>query len=520
MALDNTVDELPFRNFPSMTADAVPILISFFDVNHICCFANEHHCKWYGRTPTELTGLHMREFLGVEVYEERLPYLRQVSDGNEVLFEASVPYTDGSWHDAEIRYIPQMGKNGFEGFHILVVDIERQKHRFRSVFDGTALGFFEIDLLNLHKKLAEVEASGVTDLAAYAAADLGFVRRVLDVIRVVDLNEKAMEMFQVTRRAAIGRSLGDWCPDHGLQTWNSVLVGYLSGEASYEGESVMVTENGKSIDVLINCAFPKRMEGQVIVVVGLIDISKRLLNERALAKAQHELAHSARVATLGEMSASIAHEVNQPLGAIVANGHAALRWLNRPLADVNEAKSAIRRMVDEATRASEIISHIRKMATNSSSDRTVFSINAVIEEAVEITGRQLRSHRANVIVNLDERVPRVSADRIQVQQVIINLLVNAAQAMSESGVQNRSIYIQTVRNDEEVHIEIADTGPGIDEAKADQLFNAFYTTKESGMGMGLSISKTIVESHGGVISAASREGGGARFRFSLPVQVG
>lgn len=506
--------------FSSMSADSVPILISFFDSDHICRFANEHHCRWYGRTPQELTGLHMKDFLGEQAYIERLSHLERVAAGHEVLFEAPVPFIDGTWHDAEIRYIPQLGKNGFEGFHILVVDIERQKHRFRSVFDGTALGFFEIDLLNLHLLLAELKESGVANLADHALADLNFTRKVLDVTRVVDLNEKAMEMFGVSRARAIGRPLGDWCPDCSLSTWNENLVAYLSGEASYEGETVMHRDDGTTVDVLLNCSFPKQMDGQVIVVVGLVDITRRLENERALIKAQQELAHAARVATLGELTASIAHEVNQPLGAIVANGHAALRWLNRPQANVEEAKSAMRRMIDEATRASEIIAHIRKMAKNSKSERTHFEINSVIGEAIEITARQLRSNGANLVLSLATDSARVSADRIQIQQVIINLLVNAAQAMSEIGARERSITVETVRSDEVVEIVVSDTGPGFGDEKTDQLFNAFYTTKASGMGMGLSISKTIVEAHGGRISAAGRDGGGAVFTFSLPLTSG
>lgn len=517
MGANNPAPSIPAAGFSSMSADAVPILISFFDTDHICRFANEHHCRWYGRTPQELTGLHMKDFLGEQAYFDRLPHLERVEAGYEVLFEAPVPFLDGSWHDAEIRYIPQIGKSGFEGFHILVVDIERQKHRFRSVFDGTALGFFEIDLLNLHSQLTELKQSGVSDLAGFVSSDLNFVRNVLNVTRVVDLNEKAMEMLGVSRANAIGRPLGDWCPNAGLKAWNDNLVAYLSGEASYEGETIMLREDGSVIDVLLNCAFPKQMEGQVIVVVGLVDITRRLENERALIKAQQELAHAARVATLGELTASIAHEVNQPLGAIVANGHAALRWLNRPEANVDEAKLAMRRMIDEATRASEIISHIRKMAKNSKSERTIFEINSVIGEAVEITSGQLRSNGASLVLSLASDGAQVSADRVQIQQVIINLLVNAAQAMSEIGARERSIFVETLRSNDVVEINVSDTGPGFEDDRSDQLFNAFYTTKASGMGMGLSISKTIVEAHGGRISASHRKDGGAMFTFTLPL---
>ena len=508
-----------FPDLASLTADTVPILISFFDKAHVCRFANEHHCRWYGRTPQELTGLHMKDFLGHEAYAERLPHLAAVATGCEVLFEAPVPYLDGTWHDAEIRYIPQMGSNGFEGFHILVVDIERQKHRFRSVFDGTALGFFEIDLVGLHALLSRLQASGIDDLAAYAAADSVFPRQVLDAVKVVDLNKKAMEMFQLDRASAAGRSLGDWCPDEGLETWRKVVIGYLSGLPSYEGETVMVRGDGRLIDVLVNCAFPKRMDGQVIVVVGVVDISKRLENERALVKAQQELAHAARVATLGELTASIAHEVNQPLGAVVANGHAALRWLTRAAPNTEEATLAIKRMIDEATRASDIITHIRKMARNSDSERTLFSVDKVVTEALAITGRQLRSLGANVVLSLSSDPAEVCADRIQIQQVLINLLVNAAQAMSDTSSEERSIFVRSRLLDNHVQIEVADTGPGLPQEKAEQLFNAFYTTKAAGMGMGLSISKTIVEAHGGKILATSGEEGGALFKFTLPRAV-
>ncbi|WP_426122867.1 PAS domain-containing sensor histidine kinase [Pararhizobium sp. PWRC1-1] len=516
MAADSIKTVLPKQNFTSLTADTVPVLISFFDADHICRFANEHHCNWYGRTPVDLVGLHMRDFLGPDAYSERLHHLERVASGHEVFFEAPVPYLDGTWHDAEIRYIPQMGRSGFEGFHILVVDIERQKHRFRSVFDGTAVGFFEIDLLNLHSMLSDLSKAGVDDLIGHVAGNQQFIRQVLDATRVVDLNKKAIEMFRVERQAATGRPLGDWCANDGLGTWNKALLGYLSGDASYEGETVMKREDGEHVDVLVNCAFPKRMEGQVIVVVGVVDITHRLESERALTKAQQELAHAARVATLGEMTASIAHEVNQPLGAIVANGHAALRWLNRPVPNADEAKLAIRRIIDEATRASDIIARIRKMAKNSASEHTAFEISTVIEEALEITGRQLRSQGASLVVSLESNPAHVSADRIQIQQVIINLLVNAAQAMSEVRAKERTIFIKSSHQNGFVEIEIADTGPGIESSKAEQLFNAFYTTKLTGMGMGLSISKTIVEAHGGKISASSRDGGGARFTFTLP----
>ncbi|QWW72585.1 ATP-binding protein [Rhizobium sp. WYJ-E13] len=504
------------RHIATLSARDVPIFISFFDKFHICRFANEHLCRSYGRSQKELVGLHMRDLLGAEVYAARGPHLAEAESGKEVLFEAHVPYPDGRSHDAEIRYIPQMSVDGFEGLHILVVDIERQKHRFRSVFDGTALGFFEIDLLSLHATLRELRATGVSNLAEFVRDNLPFIRQVLDVTRVVDLNSKAMEMFGVKRDAAVGRALGDWCPDAGLAVWNEVLVAYLSELASYEGETVMTREDGTTIDVLVNCAFPKRLEGQVIVVVGVVDISRRLENERALVKVSQDLVHAGRIATLGELTASIAHEVNQPLGAIAANGHAALRWLNRPVADIEQSSLAIRRMIDEATRASDIITRVRKMAKNNTSERSSCSVESVIKEALDIAGRQLHAHGASIVLSLSFDQPSVFADRIQLQQVLINLLINAAQAMSDAHVTKRTIYLTSHRKQSVVEIEVADTGPGLGD-DADRIFNAFYTTKPAGMGLGLSICKTIVEAHDGTIIAGSHKAGGAAFTFTLPL---
>lgn len=138
---------LPLRHAPAISpADAVPVLISYFDANHICRFANEHHNQWYGRSPAELVGLHMRDFLGEAAYQTRLPYLDVVAQGECVSLEAEVPHWSGVWRDAAIRYIPLMGARGFEGFHTLVFDLSREQHRFHSIFDGTAVGFWEIDL--------------------------------------------------------------------------------------------------------------------------------------------------------------------------------------------------------------------------------------------------------------------------------------------------------------------------------------------------------------------------------------
>ncbi len=500
-------------DYGRLTSDAVPALISFFDAQHVCRYANDHHVLWYGRTPDELIGLHMREFLGDDAYETRLSHLARVERGEQVSFEAAVPHRDGGWRDAAVRYVPRMGPDGFEGFHTLVFDLSREQHRYHSVFDGTAVGFWEIDLSNLRDYVGCLQ-DRYGDVRSLIARDVRYVGHALSITPVLDLNDKACRMLATSRGAAIGRPLGDWCPEEGLHAWNRNLLAYLDGEESYETETVMRRDDGELVDVLLSCAFPRKADEQVIVVVGLVDISARVAKEKELARSQADLAHAARVATLGELMASIAHEVNQPLAAVIANGNAALRWLNRAEPDISETRAAIERIMSEGARASEIIARTRRLAMKGTATRIEFDLNEMIEESVDITRRQTSGLGAALATNLAADLPPLLADRIQIQQVVINLVVNAAQAMAgQQGV--RSIAVSTSFVEQAFVIEIADTGPGFAE-HSDRIFEAFFTTKSDGMGMGLSVAKSIVESHEGRIAACGCEGGGTRFRIVLP----
>ncbi len=499
-----------------LTTDAIPALISFFDADHICRYANDHHLSWYGRPAESLIGLHMREFLGADAYRQRMGFLERVSRGEQVSFEATVPHRSGGWRDAAIRYVPRMGPAGFEGFHTLVFDLSREQSRFHSIFDGTAVGFWEIDLTAMCSLLDGL-SSDTDEIVKLVASDTSIVRRCLDVTPVLDLNAKASGMFRVERSAALGRPLGHWIPDQGLAAWNRNLLAYLGGAESHEAETVMCREDGTSIDVLLSCAFPKQRDEQVLVIVGIVDISARISKEQELARVQAHLAHAARVATLGELMASIAHEVNQPLAAILANGNAAVRWLRRGEPDIEEALAALNRMMSEGSRASEVIARTRQMAIKGEETRAPLHIGEMIEDAIEITQRQVSSMGATLSTRVDPDLPEIIGDRVQLQQVVINLIVNAAQAMTLPHVGRRDIVIQVERLLNEISVSVSDTGPGLDAAACEQVFDAFYSTKSNGMGMGLSIARTIVRAHGGSITATSPDGGGTTFRIRLPI---
>jgi signal transduction histidine kinase len=242
---------------------------------------------------------------------------------------------------------------------------------------------------------------------------------------------------------------------------------------------------------------------------------KKEVAERA--RVQAEFAHAARISMLGELAASIAHEINQPLAAMRTNGETALRWLDRAEPNVAKARDLTQLSVDAARRATDIISRIRTMAAGRVPEQTKLSLHDVIEESLVFLRGELQSNAVSVIVNLAPTTSRVIGDRIQLQQVIVNLTMNAVHAMARSPSATRTLLIRTqLSAAETLSCTFEDSGSGIDPLYLDRLFDSFFTTKDAGMGMGLPVSRSIIEAHGGVIKADNNsELGGARFSFAL-----
>jgi C4-dicarboxylate-specific signal transduction histidine kinase len=229
------------------------------------------------------------------------------------------------------------------------------------------------------------------------------------------------------------------------------------------------------------------------------------------------LAHVTRVTTLGELTASIAHEVNQPLAAIVTNGDAGLLWLNREVPQLDEVRSAVERMIDCAKHASEVIARLRALSRNATSETVRLDINEVVNEVIALIRQEISNHQVSVQLDLASPLPPVFGDRVQLQQVIMNLLVNGIQAMAPINDRRRELLIRSrAHNSEQVLVEVRDSGVGIDPEHVGQLFNPFFTTKADGMGMGLSICRSIIEAHGGRIWASPNAGTVTIFQFTLP----
>jgi signal transduction histidine kinase len=243
--------------------------------------------------------------------------------------------------------------------------------------------------------------------------------------------------------------------------------------------------------------------------------------EVRLSEDQLNLARVNRVILMGEMTASIAHEVNQPLTGILANSGTALRYLDRDVPDLNEVRRFLGLVVRDGRRAGDVIARVRSLTRKAPPQVVAVDLNEAVLETVALTARDLQTKHVTLRTELTSELPPVSADRVQVQQVMLNLIVNAIDAMNDVSGRKREIVVASGRTGTTaVFVEVRDCGAGIDPAHADRLFTSFYTTKPDGMGMGLSISRSIVEAHGGRLTAGPNEPAGAVFRFTLPVAAG
>ena len=248
------------------------------------------------------------------------------------------------------------------------------------------------------------------------------------------------------------------------------------------------------------------------------DLTEHMHAIEALREAQGALSRANRASTLGMLGASIAHEVNQPLGAVAASAAACSRWLSAQPPDLVKAQRSLERIVNDSTRASAVVARLRALVKRQEPRKDRFDLNEAILEVLALTNDEVRRNEILVATSLAPDLPTVEADRIQIQQIVLNLVVNAIEAMSAVDDRRRQLTIGSAREDANaVRVEVRDSGPGVDSSHADQLFDAFYTTKANGMGMGLSISRAIIEAHGGRLWVGPNRSHGAAFCFSLPV---
>jgi PAS domain S-box-containing protein len=337
---------------------------------------------------------------------------------------------------------------------------------------------------------------------------------------ITSWNKGAERMFGYSAEEAVGRNIILIIPPERHYEERTIVDQLTRGERVDYFETVRMRKDGSRLDVSLTISPMKDASGRVVGASKLArDITERKRAEEALHQAQTDLAHASRLTTMGEFTASLAHEVKQPIAAAVTDANTCLRWITRDEPDLKEAREAAWRIVKDAKRATEIIDRVRLLFKKGTPQRELVDVNEVAREMIVILGDEASRHFISVRTELAEDLPHVIGDRVQLQQVLMNLIVNGVDAMHDvDGPRELIIKSQPAENNE-LLLSVSDTGVGLPRHQADQIFNAFFTTKTHGTGMGLRISRSIVESHGGRLWVADNSPRGASFCFTLPIKA-
>lgn len=387
----------------------------------------------------------------------------------------------------------------------LVQDLRLAEEQLRGARDGLEM--------KVHERTSELRRTSAELRAILDASPVGMVLMRADW-SVLRCNAAFERLFGWRADDVIGRRtpLTDVIAQHATTVSNS------------HGSPIQIRltrKNGSEFDATLACAPMTDEEGQPAgLVANIVDISDHKRAEATLRKAEAELAHVTRLTTIGEMATSIAHEINQPLTAIVANATASQNWLLKSEAPggFERVRDALTDIVTDGHRAAEVIQRVRQFVTKSDPKKGDLDLNEVIHDVVTLLRGELQAQRVEFALSLDRVLPLVLADRMQLQQVIINLVINGVESMAGIADRPRELIIRSEACGDRVAVAIQDSGVGVDMRHIDHVFDAFFTTKPRGMGMGLSISRSIIEGHGGQLWARPNADYGATFQFALPAR--
>jgi PAS domain S-box-containing protein len=336
---------------------------------------------------------------------------------------------------------------------------------------------------------------------------------------VVSVNPSGAEQLGYTVDELIGRSVLDvfyQADREAVQHQVAACFERLGQASSWELRKVR--KDGTVLYVRETARAMRRTGRDPVILVVCEDVTERKRAEEALRRAQAELAHVTRLTTLGQLAASIAHEVNQPLAAIVADANASLNWLATAEPELERVRETLAAIATDGHRAADVIQRIRQLATKTEPRKARLDVHDVVREVVALVRAEVARYEIALTLDTAAAWPSVVGDRVQLQQVVLNLVMNAIEAMASVTDRPRELVIRCERHDDVARVAVHDTGVGIHPSDVDRVFSAFFTTKPSGMGMGLSISRSIIEAHGGRLWASPNEPQGATFCFSLPME--
>jgi PAS domain S-box-containing protein len=362
--------------------------------------------------------------------------------------------------------------------------LRESEEQWKAVFENNPTMYFMVDT-----------SGAIVSVNPLGAEQLGF--KVDELI-----GRPVQNLFHVEDREAVERN---------------TAICFKRRDQTMSWEARKIRNNGEVLWVR-EIAKVMLIKDQPVALIVCEDITERKHMSEALREVEMELAHANRIATMGQLTASIAHEVNQPIGGIVTNAQAALRFLGAQPVDLNEVRQIFDDIVTDGNRAAEVIDRIRALIRKAPLRKDPLEINGAVREVIELTRGEAVKNGVLVQAELANDLPQIQGDRVQLQQVILNLIINAVQAMSTMGGGARELLISTGKAESGgVLVAVRDSGPGLAPANLAHVFDAFYTTKPNGMGLGLSICRSIIEAHGGRLWASANTGQGATFQFTLPI---
>jgi PAS domain S-box-containing protein len=492
------------------TIDTVPALIARYRPDGFMDFRNKNWREYTGLSQDNSGGRRWGSALHPDDEEmvER-EWREHIATGEPFELEQRLRQADGEYRWHRLRRVPLRGETGeVIKWYAIAFDIDDRKRA------EDALRTSEADLAKTRHEL-QLIVDTIPVLVLRHRAD-----GIIDFVNEVGRTYSGLTTTKWTTRTSIITHPDDI--PRLEAAWDDALV---TG-ASFESEVRLRRADGE-YRWFVTRRVPLRRDGEVIAwYAATYDIQDRkqaeselIESERRFREAQMELAHASRVVTMGQFTASIAHEVNQPLAALLTNAETALRWLGRQPPDLEKATPSIERVINDGKRAADIVSRIRDFSRKAPVRKESLEVNEAILEIIGLTRGAMSDNGIVAKMQLAEGLPRVSGDRVQLQQVMLNLIMNAIEAMSETSDGSRELQISTSEAEAgSVLVAVSDSGPGLAPVSVGRMFEAFYTTKASGLGIGLSICRSIVDAHGGRLWTTPNEPRGAVFCMALPVE--
>jgi len=393
-------------------------------------------------------------------------------------------------------------------------ELSAMKRRYQDMFGRAGISIWQEDWSAVADAIELLRSQGIEDVVGWFSDHPDEARALHARVLVTNVNTHGCYLMRANDPSELTGSLADVLPGSfgSFQRW---LAAICSEQGTYVGESRIRRMDGEYFDCFVTAALPTDKDGYREIMLSVLEISEYKRDSKKLLEAREELARAQRLITAGALAASIAHEVNSPLAAVSINSAACLRWLRNDPPDLHEACEAASAALDSIERAQAVVSHTKSYFTRNNIKRLNTDLKQLIRDTILLIETEAARHKVDVSTQLAPNL-RIHCDPIQIQQALVNLCINAIQAMSDSNL-SRSLQVRTTQDNGAITISVEDTGPGIDHDAIGHIFDPFYSTKSEGMGMGLAISRSCAESHGGWINVNSTPGSGTRFDLVFPL---